>query len=583
MTEQTRPFELEQKLSHARSSLASLKGIIINLESTMSFDEVLTLAVEGTSEVMGAERTTLFIAETDGSLVSRVIEGGGVKEIRLAPGQGLAGWTCRHAVPLVIPDAYEDERFDKQWDVQSGFITKNVLCHPMFGRGGSVIGVVEVLNSDNGTFVEDDVLLLGTVCNQLAMLLENSRVIVDLVEKNRTITQAKLDLEKRTRELSVLLELEKVLARAEDMDSLGNRSFERILDILDSEIGSLYLLDASGAQKRTYSADGKTDVLTRVDVGAGFSGWSAAKNRELHIREPESDPRCEGSIQRRTGVKISQLITVPLPFSENSGLQGSVMIANKNGGRDFEESDKMLLRLIASQLATAVEHLQDRTLREREHRLATVGRLLAGILHDLRTPITTISGYAELMCESNDTLESNNYLQHIKGALERIKNMSSDIIAFSRGEKDLLITSCSLNEFIKKFEFEISNTLKSHNVTLVIRQRTSGTIKIDEEKMLRAFHNIANNAADAMTKGGKLIFECDRIDERLIFSFTDTGTGIPEEIQGTVFNSFVSYGKDSGTGLGLAVAREIVTGHGGMINFTTSPGAGTTFIISLPG
>lgn len=576
--------DLERKLSHARSRLAALKGIVVNLESTMSFDEVLTLAVERTTEVMGAERTTLFVSEPEGSLVSRVIEGQEqrVREIRLAPGQGLAGWTSRHGVPLIIPNAYEDERFDHQWDTLSGFQTRDVLCHPMLGRGGNVIGVVEVLNSVDGAFVDDDILLLGSVCNQLAMVLENSRVIVDLVEKNRAVTQAKLELEKRNRELEVLLDLEKVLARAEDMDSLGGGSFARILEIMDSQIGALYLLDSSGAQKRIYSADGKINSLHRVEVGVGFAGWSATKHKELHIREPAADPRFQESIQNRAGLNLVQLIVVPMPFSEAQGLQGAILIANKNGGRDFDETDKMLLRLISSQLATAVEQLQDRESRERDHRLATVGRLLAGILHDLRTPITTISGYAELLAETKDEGENTQYLGHIKNSLARIKSMTSDIIAFSRGKKDLLITSVSLNEFLETFVREIKNILKACDIELVVRKRTSGSIKMDEVKMLRAFHNIVNNAIDAMPNGGKLVFECDRISNATIFSFTDTGVGIPEEIQGTVFNSFVSYGKDSGTGLGLAVAQEIVTGHGGRINFTTSCGAGTTFVVTMP-
>ncbi|MBN2718543.1 MAG: HAMP domain-containing histidine kinase, partial [Deltaproteobacteria bacterium] len=171
----------------------------------------------------------------------------------------------------------------------------------------------------------------------------------------------------------------------------------------------------------------------------------------------------------------------------------------------------------------------------------------------------------------------------IRVALERIKNMTSDIIAFTRGDKGLLITSCNLTDFLETFVQEAGNTLKSHNVEFKVQQRTSGTVKLDEEKMLRAFHNIVNNAADAMPAGGLLTFECDRVDDRIIFSFTDTGSGIPEKIQGTVFNSFVTHGKSSGTGLGLAVAREIVNGHGGDISFTTSPGVGTTFIISIPG
>ncbi|MBN2525896.1 MAG: GAF domain-containing protein [Deltaproteobacteria bacterium] len=575
--------ELQRRLKRTRRNLASLKGIVVNLESTMSFDEVLTLAVKRTTEVMGAERTTLYLAQRDGTLVSRIIEGDDVREIRLAPGQGLAGWTSRHGVPLVIPDAYADERFDPRWDKKSGFVTRNVLCHPLWGRRGNVIGVVEVLNSIDGDFTDEDVLLLSTVCNQLSMVLENSRVIVDLVQKNRTITEAKLNLEKRNRELNVLLELEKVVARAEDMDALGSRSFECILDVLDAEVGSLYLLDAEGAQKRTYSADGQIDVLNRVEAGSGFTGWVAAKKEELLLRDPHSDPRCEGTLQQRIGLTLHQLLAVPMTFAEESGLQGAIMIANKRGYRDFTENDRLLMRLMASQLTTAVLHLRERTTREREHRLATVGRLLAGILHDLRTPMTTISGYSEMLSETCDAAERSDFLSHIKTALERIRHMTSDIIAFSRGEKDLLLTSCTLSDFIDKFVQEASTTLKSHNIEFSVHQRTSGVIKIDEEKLLRVFHNIVNNAADAMPDGGTLTFECDSVDNRTIFSFTDTGSGIPEKIQGTLFNSFVSFGKHSGTGLGLAVAREIVTGHGGEISFTTSPNVGTTFIVSIPG
>jgi two-component system, NtrC family, sensor kinase len=85
-----------------------------------------------------------------------------------------------------------------------------------------------------------------------------------------------------------------------------------------------------------------------------------------------------------------------------------------------------------------------------------------------------------------------------------------------------------------------------------------------------------------MDRGGKLTIEADELDDHLHFSFTDTGRGIPEEIQGSIFRSFITLGKRQGTGLGLAVAREVVEAHGGAINFTTVQGGGTTFLVSLP-
>ena len=114
------PVELERRLKRVEQRLRALRDIGLALESTMSFDEVLTLAVKRTTTLMGAERSTLFLVDEGGGLVSRVIEGDGVNEIRLESGQGIAGWVARHARPLIVPDAYADERFDAKWDEQIG-------------------------------------------------------------------------------------------------------------------------------------------------------------------------------------------------------------------------------------------------------------------------------------------------------------------------------------------------------------------------------------------------------------------------------------------------------------------------------
>ncbi|MBN2802984.1 MAG: GAF domain-containing protein [Deltaproteobacteria bacterium] len=571
----------EIDLDQTRQKLESLKEIAINLDTTMSFDEVLTLAVKNISLAINAERTTLFLSNKDGALISRVIEGDETKEIVLPPGHGLAGWTASHKLPLIIDNAYNDERFDPRFDKKSGFKTASVICHPIFGRDGLVIGVIEVLNSKNGAFSKDDVTLLGAVGNQLAMVIENSRLIINLVKKNKQITSTKQDLEKKNSELEILLQLEQILSRSEDIDSLGKNSFSKILNILNAQFGFLYLMNPQGAYKRIYSVDGSVDRIYKVQAGAGFSGWSATKHKEVYVKDPASDPRYEDYIQKRAGITLQNLVAVPLPIDEHNGTIGSILIANKTVGRDFDETDKAILRLIAGQMATAVVHIQEKEQRDREHRLATVGRLLAGVMHDLRTPITTISGYSELLAETTKPKEAREYLAHIKKAIDRIKNMTSDIVSFSRGEKDLLTSNCALDDFIDKYIYDVENYLKSSNVELVVRKRTSGVIKVDQEKLLRAFHNITINAVEAMGDNGRFIFEVDNIQNRIVFSFTDTGTGIPEAAGSSIFNSFVSFGKDNGTGLGLAVAREIISGHGGQISYTSSS-TGTTFLVTLP-
>ena len=561
-----------------------MREIGLALESTMSFEEVLTMAVQRTTRLMGAERSTLFLLDDEGCLVSRVIEGGDVNEIRLEPGRGIAGWVARHGRPLIVADAYKDERFDPSWDGKTGFVTRCLLAHPIIGRHGVVIGVTEVLNKQDGEFDDEDLRLLGLIAGQLGLTVENARLMIDLVQKARTIADAKGDLERHNRELNLLLDLERLVARVEDLDALASGVLARVIDITEAGVAVLYKVDETGAESRVLAQGQKLARLMRVESGVGFTGWVAAKGRELVVAEPRGDPRFAAGLEQRIGIPLNNLAVVPLVFADDVdlGMRASLLVANKDRPEGFDESDLMMLRLVASQLAAAMEHVTTREARERERRLATVGRLLAGVLHDLKSPITVISGYTELLAAKAGGDEGKEYLAHVHKALERMSTMAEEIISFSRGERRVLPRSVQLKEFVDGFVKQIVHHLDANSITLDLQVRTSGTARLDEDKLTRAFQNIVLNAVEAMPDGGSLTVEVDQIGDELIFSFTDTGPGIPEEIQGSLFQSFVTLGKESGTGLGLAVAREIVEGHGGKINFTTTRTGGTTFLVSIP-
>lgn len=576
--------EISQRLARVEQQLRAMREIGLALESTMSFDEVLTLAVQRTTRLMGAERSTLFLLDDEGRLVSRVLEGGDVNEIQLAPGRGIAGWVARHGRPLIVADAYADERFDPSWDSRTGFVTRCLMAHPIIGRHGVVIGVTEVLNKLDGEFDEEDLRLLGLIAGQLALTVENARLMIDLVRKNRVISQAKGDLERHNRELSLLLDLERLVARVEDVDDLASGVLAQVIEITEAGVGVLYKLDETGAESRVLSRGQKLARLMRVESGVGFTGWVAAKGHELVVAEPGGDPRFAAGLEQRIGIPLKNLAAVPLVFADDLelGMQASLLVANKDRPEGFDESDLMMLTLVASQLAAAMAHVTTREVRERERRLATVGRLLAGVLHDLKSPITVISGYAELLAARVGGDEGKEYLEHVHKALERMSTMAEEIISFSRGERRVLVRSVQLKEFVDRFVQQVIHHLESSSITLDLQVRTSGTARLDEDKMTRAFQNIVLNAVEAMPDGGSLTLEVDQIGEELIFSFSDTGPGIPEEIQGSLFQSFVTLGKENGTGLGLAVAREIVEGHGGKINFTTTRTGGTTFLVIVP-
>jgi signal transduction histidine kinase len=109
-----------------------------------------------------------------------------------------------------------------------------------------------------------------------------------------------------------------------------------------------------------------------------------------------------------------------------------------------------------------------------------------------------------------------------------------------------------------------------------------GPVLMDGDRFRRVIYNIAGNAADAMPAGGKLIIDVAQEPGRVVFTFVDNGPGIPDEIQETLFEPFVTHGKSHGTGLGMAIVKKIVEQHGGQITYDSKRGQGTKFVVKLP-
>jgi signal transduction histidine kinase/putative methionine-R-sulfoxide reductase with GAF domain len=550
----------------------------------MSFDEVLTLLIEQTTRIMEAERSTLFVVESEGdALVSRVLEGGEVSEIRLPAGTGIAGWVARHAHPLNVSDVYNDARFDSSWDRKSGFVTRCLMCQPIRGRDGKIIGVIEVLNKRNeAVFDENDEELIALLAAQLGLIIENSRLMVDLVAKNLDLVKAKKGLESGNRELDMLLDLEQLVSRSGDLDALTDSVLRRLIDITHAQVGLFYRPDESGAEVRVVVDDRSEYQVFRIGLGVGFEGWVSAKGKELNLFDPASDPRYVDYLKSKLGIALENVAAVPLPDKETGAPFNVLMVANSTLSDRFGESDMALLRLVARRFSQASDDLTRWEKQERDRRLATVGRLLAGVLHDLKSPMAVISGYSELLAYKAGDEEATGYLEQIHSALDRITTMAEEIISFSRGDRELLFSSVNIEEIMNSFFEQIGPFLRSNNVDLETFVRLGGKVRMDKDQMLRAFHNIVNNAVEAMKNGGTLTIEVDKLGKQAVFGFTDTGTGIPDMIQGSIFKSFVTVGKGQGTGLGLAVARKAVEAHGGSISFTTSRGSGTTFLIKIP-
>jgi serine phosphatase RsbU (regulator of sigma subunit) len=175
-------------------NLNALLEVSRALGAEMHLDSLLPVIIHKTTEVMDAERSSLFIYDPESDeLWSKVAEGMDEKTIRFPAGVGIAGDVAKTLKTANIPDAYDDPRFNPEFDKQSNFKTKSMLCMPMTTRKGELIGVIQVLNKTDGdTFQESDEKLLEALCIQAGVAIVRARLTEAFLEKQRIEESLKL-------------------------------------------------------------------------------------------------------------------------------------------------------------------------------------------------------------------------------------------------------------------------------------------------------------------------------------------------------------------------------------------------------
>jgi signal transduction histidine kinase len=249
-------------------------------------------------------------------------------------------------------------------------------------------------------------------------------------------------------------------------------------------------------------------------------------------------------------------------------------------GAAWSDTDLRLLVLIAAQAASAIALARRRSEQASRDRLASIGRMLAGLLHDLKTPMTIISGYAQLMAASDDSAQRETYVEQVQRQFDLMAGMTREVLAFARGDTDLVVRKVYVNRFAEELQTQLVASTAGRGIDVTVDPRYDGVAYFDEQKLLRVLHNLARNAADAMPDGGKLRVVVDKADGELLWTVQDTGPGIPAEMRGRLFELFAT-GKKGGTGLGLAIVKKIVDDHHGSVAWE-SGASGTTFTIRLP-
>jgi len=585
---------IEAELRRERKKLELVTEAGTALSSAIDLDSLLALLIDKVTQLMEADRSTLYLLSEDGrELWSKVVQGGAMLEIRLQIGEGIAGWVAASGEIVNIADAYLDTRFQPAVDLRSGYRTRSILCVPMRNGQGVIVGVVQVLNKrpDDAAeiaadgrprfspFSSEDEELLLALASQTAVAIDNSKLYLSMLAKNVELARATSELEERSHELNVLYEVEKELSAAVDLDQSLERVLARASALLGVEAGSIALLTPAGDALELRTVQGPAAARLRgerLGLGRGFIGWSVAQRKPVVVNEVDGDDRHAAEFARDHGVAPRRLMVAPVVSGDR--VVGAIEVIDKRSGA-FDDADLKLLVLIAGQVGQALTLARSRDETRDQDRLASIGRLMAGVLHDLKTPMTVISGYAQLMAQCDDGEQRERYVENILRQFDLMSGMTREVLAFARGDRDLLIRRVYLHKFVEEAVTQLRHGFAGKPIAIVVELGYDGVAYFDEQKMLRVLHNLARNSADAMD-GGQFWVRTRVEGAQLVLETADDGPGVPLALRDRLFDLFAS-GRKGGTGLGLAIVKKIVDDHGGTVTCVTGD-TGTTFTIRLP-
>jgi two-component system sensor kinase FixL len=224
----------------------------------------------------------------------------------------------------------------------------------------------------------------------------------------------------------------------------------------------------------------------------------------------------------------------------------------------------------------------ERRARAAEH-LASIGTLTAGLAHEVGGPMNVILGYARMIESSTSEETVRERARIIREQVSRISKIIETLLSFARPQP-VLKSPVQLKNALEEVLAFLSEELRNRGVAVERNIEPVPAIRGDGAKLQQLFLNLFLNAADAMPEGGRLRVSLEARDAHEVeVRVADTGTGIPPEALAKIFEPFfTSKPRGKGSGLGLAVAKGIVSDHDGRIAVASEPGKGTEFLVSFP-
>jgi signal transduction histidine kinase len=573
--------------------LAVLNEVSASITSSLDLRTVLNRIMEKAVEILGAEAGSLLLVdESTQELVFEVVLGPAKDRLagrRLSPGAGIVGAVAQSGRSQIVNDAQRDGRWLPVVGQTERFATRALLTVPMRSRD-KVIGVIQVLNKLDGTpFGEDDQTLLESFAGNAAVAVENAKLF------NRT----DLALAQRVEELSTLQEIDHELNTSLDFNRVMRLTLDWGLRVSGAEAGSIGMIDReqnallilagrdySGAEA---SGDGKALPLDpSASLRAGLAGKSIDTGLPLLFDEATPDPASTpASPETRSQISV--------PIRRGNEVVGVLNLESSQprafGTVEFESAIRL-----ADHAATAIANA--RLFEEVKRANDAKSEFVSIVSHELKTPMTSIKGYTDLMIKGaagSLTDIQRQFLGTVRSNVDRMSDLVSKLLDLSRietGRLKLNIQPVPMREVIEKTLRDIQGEIEARQQQLdVAVPEDLPMVMGDRAYLIQIMTNLVSNAYKYTPVGGRIAVSAQPKSNGspsfVLCAVRDSGIGISDEDQAKLFTKFFRSGDPSvrevpGTGLGLSITKSLIEMHGGEIWVESRVGKGSTFAFTVP-
>jgi len=575
--------------------LGLLNDFVLTVSSAQNLDQIARRVFGLLARAFNTELITLFLKSSDG----RVLRDYHMLDSKMTVMSVSLGG---HSIQPFLKEGRVRRVSDT---ISEGFIpihknARSALIVPMKYRG-SVIGALIIESSRAEAFNQYDEHLMVVITSHLAGLIEYTRL--------------REEAEGRARSLSLIHEVVQQVIGLTNKKEVAQITADLLAQYFKYELATILFIDDE--QKFSIQGIGGTyaEPVKRAIMQEGFIKKDGITGRVVQTGESMlvNDTSQEKLYKPIKGWEAGSEICVAL--KEGETVLGVIDVESHNHNA-FTHNDLVAMESLAGILASVVssanqyQKLQEtvRQLRSTQvelstrmeaqrsaenrlvqaAKLAAVGEMAAGIAHELNNPLTTVTGFSEIVLEelSSDS-EHREELEMVLREARRASDVVRRLLDFSRqGER--VRTSADLNEIVKDVIALTRHLIQNNNVQLhTMLDEKLPWVSIDRDQMKQVLLNLIHNALQAMPSGGELTVATmtSRREERewIGLSIRDSGTGITSVDQDRIFEPFfTTKGDHGGTGLGLSVTYGIVSDHGGSIEVLSELNKGSTFIVWLP-